>query len=62
MDGTVAMTGDLNMGTNKIKNLGTPTTNENDAAVNVSFFNSELNTSNQNLLQLHIKNMLMSRI
>ena len=44
-DGTVAMTGDLNMGTNKIKNLGTPTTNENDAAVNINF----LNTSNQNL-------------
>ena len=48
-DGTVAMTGDLNMGTNKIKNLSTPALNENDAAVNVSFFNSELNTSNQNL-------------
>ena len=48
-DGTVAMTGDLNMRTNKIKNLDTPTTIENDAAVNVSFFNSELNKSNQNL-------------
>ena len=48
-DGTVAMSGNLNMGTNKIKNLGTPTTNENDAAVNVGFLNSEINTSNQNL-------------
>ena len=48
-DGSVAMTGDLNMATNKIKNLGTPTTNENDAAINVEFFKSELNTSNQNL-------------
>ena len=48
-DGTVAMTGDLNMTTNKIKNLGTPTTHENDAAINVGFFNSELNASNQNL-------------
>ena len=48
-DGTVAMTGDLNMARNKIKNLGTPTTHENDAAINVGFFNSELNTSNQNL-------------
>ena len=37
-DGSVAMTGDLNMATNKIKNLGTPTTNENDAAINVGFF------------------------
>ena len=43
------MTGDLNMATNKIKNLGTPTTHENDAAINVGFFNSELNGSNQNL-------------
>ena len=41
--------GNLNANNNKIINLGTPTTNENDAAVNVSFFNSELNTSNQNL-------------
>ena len=48
-DGSVAMTGDLNMATNKIKNLGTPTTHENDAAINVGFFNSELNTSNLNL-------------
>ena len=48
-DGSVAMTGDLNMATNKIKNLGTPTTHEDDAAINVGFFNSELNTSNLNL-------------
>ena len=48
-DGSVAMTGNLNMATNKINNLGTPSTNENDAAVNVQFFNSELNSSNQNL-------------
>ena len=48
-DGSVAMTGNLNMATNKIKNLGTPTTHENDAAINVEFFNSELNASNQNL-------------
>ena len=45
----MAMTGNLNMATNKIKNLGTPTTNEDDAAINVEFFNSELNASNQNL-------------
>ena len=49
LDGSVAMSGNLNMATNKIKNLGTPTTNENDAAINVEFFKSELNTSNQNL-------------
>ena len=48
-DGSVAMTGNLNMATNKIKNLSTPTTNENDAAINVEFFKSELNTSNSNL-------------
>ena len=46
-DGSVAMTGNLNMATNKIKNLGTPSRNENDEAVNVQFFNSELNASNQ---------------
>ena len=48
-DGSVAMTGNLNMATNKIKNLGTPSTHEDDAAINVGFFNSELNASNQNL-------------
>ena len=37
------------MGTNKIKNLETPATRENDAAVNVDFFNTELNASNTNL-------------
>ena len=49
LDGTVSMTSDLDMGTNKIKNLGTPAKNENDAAVSVWFFNSEVNASNQNL-------------
>ena len=40
------MTGVLNMNGNKIKNVGTPYTYENDAAVNVGFFNTELNASN----------------
>ena len=48
-DGTAPMAGNLNMGTHKIKNLGTPATNENDTAVNVGFFNSEVNASNHNL-------------
>ena len=48
-DGSTPLTGNLNMGTHKIKNLGTPTTYENDAAVNVGFFNSEVNASNHNL-------------
>ena len=48
-DGSIAMTGDLNMATNKIKNLGTPSTHEDDAAVNVEFFNSELNASNHSI-------------
>ena len=34
------MTGVLNMNGNKIKNVGTPYTYENDAAVNVGFFNT----------------------
>ena len=48
-DGSVAMTGDLNMARNKIINLGIPSRYEDDAAINVQFFNSELNASNQNL-------------
>ena len=43
------MTGVLNMNENKIKNVGTPYTYENDAAVNVGFFNTELNASNSNV-------------
>ena len=43
------MTGVLNMNGNKIKNVGTPYTYENDAAVNVGFFNTELNASNSNV-------------
>ena len=43
------MNGVLNMNGNKINNVGTPDTNENDAAVNVGFFNTELNASNTNL-------------
>ena len=42
------MTGVLNMNGNKI-NVGTPYTYENDAAVNVGFFNTELNASNSNV-------------
>ena len=44
------MIGVLNMNGNKIKNVGTPFTYENDAAVNVGFFNTELNASNSNVL------------
>ena len=31
------------------KNVGTPLSHENDAAINVSFFNTELNASNSNI-------------
>ena len=48
-DGSIAMTGDLNMATNKIKNLGTPSTHEKYAAINVNYFDSELNSSNHNI-------------
>ena len=48
-DGSNHMSSNLDMGTNKIENLSTPASHENDAAVNVEFSNSELNTSNQNL-------------
>ena len=43
------MSGVLDMNGNQIIKLGTPDTNENDAAVNVGFFNTELNASNANL-------------
>ena len=43
------MTGVLNMNGNKIKNVGTPYTYENDTAVNVGFFNTELNASNSSV-------------
>ena len=43
------MSGVLNMNGNKIKNVGTPYTYENNAAVNVGFFNTELNASNSNV-------------
>ena len=48
-DGSVPMAADLDMNGNKIKNVGTPYTHENDAAVNVCFFNTELNASNSNV-------------
>ena len=43
------MSGVLNMSGNKIKNLGTSLSFENDAVVNVGFFNTELNASNSNI-------------
>ena len=48
-DGSVSMAADLDMNGNKLKNVGTPYTHENDAAVNVGFFNTELNASNSNV-------------
>ena len=48
-DGSVPMAADLDMNGNKIKNVGTPYTYENDAAVNVGFFNTELNASNSSV-------------
>ena len=48
-DGSVPMAADLDMNGNKIKNVGTPYTHENDAAVNVGFFNTELNASNSSV-------------
>ena len=44
-----SMSGVLDMNGNKINNVGTPDPDENDAAVNVGFFNTELNASNANL-------------
>ena len=51
-DGSIPFSADLNMGGNKIKNVGTPLSHENDAAIDVSFFNTELNASNSNIYTL----------
>ena len=48
-DGSVPMAANLDMNGNKIKNVGTPYTHENDAAVNVGFFNTNLNASFSNV-------------
>ena len=40
---------DLDMGGKKIVNLATPKPYENSAAVNVSYFNTQINESNTNL-------------
>ena len=48
IDGSNAMTRELNMGNQKIKRLGAPLSSENDAAVNMEFFNREMNNSNTN--------------
>ena len=40
---------DIDMANHKIKNLKTPLSHENDAAVNVAFFNKETNALNTNL-------------
>ena len=53
------MSGVLNMNGNKINNVGTPDTNENDAAVNVRFFNTELNTSNSSLTKQLLQQLVI---
>ena len=51
LDGTTPLKADLDMGGHQIPNLGTPQTHDNDHAVNVGFFNQELNASNANLVK-----------
>ena len=48
LDGTKDMTGNLGMGGNKIKNVGTPSTNS-DAA-NVSYVKNAVNVSETNII------------
>ena len=49
IDGSNATTGYLIMGNQQIKQLGTPLSNENGAAVNVEFFNREVTEANTRL-------------
>ena len=54
------MNGVLNMNGNKINNVGTPDTNENDAAVNVGFFNASNSSLTNAYKQLYVNHSHVS--
>ena len=61
-DGSVAMTGNLDMNNQYIQNIKTPKANESDKSANVSFVVKEINDSNTNLTQQYKDYMAQSHL
>ena len=61
-DGSVAMTGNLDMNNQYIQNIKTPKANESDKSANVGFVVKEINDSNANLTQQYKDYMAQSHL
>ena len=61
-DGSVAMTGNLDMNNQYIQNIKTPKANESDKSANVGFVVKQINDSNANLTQQYKDYMAQSRL
>ena len=61
-DGSVAMTGNLDMNNQYIQNIKTPKANESDKSANVGFVVKEINDSNANLTQQYNDYMAQSHL
>ena len=61
-DGSVAMTGNLDMNNQYIQNIKTPKANESDKSANVGFVVKEINDSNANLTQQYKDYMAPSHL
>ena len=61
-DGSVAMTGNLDMNNQYIENIKTPKANESDKSANVGFVVKEINDSNTNLTQQYKDYMAQSHL
>ena len=61
-DGSVAMTGNLDMNNQYIQNIKTPKANESDKSANVDFVVKEINDSNANLTQQYKDYMAQSHL
>ena len=61
-DGSVAMTGNLDMNNQYIQNIKTPKANESDKSANVGFVVKEINDSNANLTQQYKVYMAQSHL
>ena len=61
-DGSVAMTGNLDMNNQYIQNIKTPKANESDKSANVGFVVKEINNSNANLTQQYKDYMAQSHL
>ena len=61
-DGSVAMTGNLDMNNQYVQNIKTPKANETDKSANVGFVVKEINDSNANLTQQYKDYMAQSHL